>query len=586
MNQNLRSQLTGVNGEWLRICGESTTLPQQNSFHVRVSTDPTPRRRNTNLTGLSLSDNPNVLQAETIFRDGRLLLAQERFLNAPAELQANLNTNYPQRFYAPTSQPYEQLDLLINGDEFIIPTGGLSSSNSQCEYDWDIYINNNYWKTYRGYSGIKSSGIKVTKPNTDIKIRDNVSLYRDQDIADIRQNFNVNVPIKAPHGYRILAFYVQETSAGAFNKCVLGTPSGVQITSELDKLKISYTPNIKPTTEKVHIPRIWQYVATCPQGNNLTRADIKTYLLYLSVPDLWSKIIDINSLLGDNNTIINFAANVIKEQISIPCASFKWIMPIAGFAKCYQTYIPRSQMLITIRPNAKYPPQTAWLRGFGFTPTSESIEPWNSQINKNRLIGVSGILTPEMACDNKSATGHNTFRSWFDSCAYLEQADLVFHHSWHNIKTCGDYFGYRMFVNCARLKCFNPNWSEPTGFETVGNYHNCSKYLNCQSLQNISESYKETYNLHEAGIGFGSYQFSGCTNLITVSPWYTEPKEWTNTPPAINSYKFENCTNLIDFIQYTETKIPSSKPSAYLAEKFNGCELIDKISPFYKKGYE
>ena len=587
-SNNLRHRLTGINGEWMRICGESNCLPQQNTFHVQATSDPTPRQYNTNLTGVSVSDNANVLRAETRFHSGRLLLAQERFLNAPAECRyapSHELSNYPQRFYAPTSRSYEQLDLLIDSDEFYIPTGGASSNGSPWEYDWDIYINHNYWKTFRGFSGSKSTGIKVQKPK-DLSFKSDVFLYRDKNIADIRSHFHASIPIKARLGYKILPFYVQETSSGTLNKCILGTPPNISLTSENDKIKVAYRSTVKQNTEKNHIPRIWQYVAICPQGNNLSRADIQTYLLYLSVPDLWDKRIDVQTLFG-SSCVTDFAAHVLNEQSYVPCTGFEWVMPVAGYAQCYSTPIPNTKMLVSLRPNAQYPPQQAWLRAFGFNANSESFEIWNRQANKNLVLAVSGILTPEMVCDGKcDSAGHHAFRSWFDGCSYLEKADLRFHHSWNNVKTCGDYFGLRMFANCVSLKEFSSDWTEPLGFESVGHYHNVNKYMNCKSLIHVSKSYNESHNIKEAGIGYGSYQFEGCTNLVSPSRFYTEPRTFDNTPPAINSYKFAGCTNLTDFIQYTETRIQGSNPQAYLAGKFNGCDLIDVISPVYRRGYE
>ena len=563
--------------KWMRLCGESTCLPQEDIFNAHANSDPTPRAFNTNLTGVETSDMKNILPAETLFQKGRLLLVQERFLNTSAEFRKN-SLNHPQRFYGATSRPFEQLDLLVEGNDFYIPTGGVSSSNAQCEYDWDIFINNQYYKTFRGYSGAKSTGLRIVKKN-NTKIKDDVFLYRQSDTADIRHNYSTTVPIKADYGYRILPFYVQQTSNGQLNKCTLGTAPSISITSEQSKFNIRYQLPTNISTTKANTLRIWQYVAICPHGKEINRNDIKTYLLYLSVPDLWDRVVDICELEQGHSCTTDFAAKILKEQDIKPCRDIKWIMPVAHSVKYYPEHtspkhIQRNQMLITIRPNAKYPPQQAWLRAFGFNPNLESFEIWNSQNNKDLLLEVAGIITPEMVCDqNCTSAGNNTFRSWFDGCSNLKKVDLIFHHTWNNVKTCGDFFSYRMFANCHNLTDFNPNWSEPQGFTAVGDYHNMSKYMNCTNLVCVSKNYNESYNIRQAGIGFGSYEFSGCTNLITPSIFYTEPRQFDNTPPAINSYKFENCTNLNNFHQYNETKIQGNSPQAYLAGKFDGTPL-------------
>ena len=119
--------------------------------------------------------------------------------------------------------------------EFIIPTGGLSSSGSQCLFDWDIWVDYNYVGRYTGNSGLRTQGIRLDlKPETYISAQSVLASPRYLRLDRTQEGQDIAIDVKSDGRWEVLPFWVILQDDGRLVSRGLGVFNDLQVTGLQD----------------------------------------------------------------------------------------------------------------------------------------------------------------------------------------------------------------------------------------------------------------------------------------------------------------------------------------------------------------
>jgi len=540
-------------------CTATGILRQHCNFSVtpRISVLKETEERASGLFGIMLQDMNGVMPTGLKAPCLQYELPFEKYFDNPAGTLAHM------KFNSVVHRDEEQIEFLIDGHEWLLPTGGLSDASANVEYIWDIYLDGDFYGTFRGYSGRNSAGIRIRKP--PVRRNAPIVFLKDVEEFDSRYAFSTTVPLSTTDNYGYLPYWVTVTREGEFVDYHVGVHS--QIT--LDKQTGTFVFSYRPSASEDGTLLIYQCVAVFPVKDDVTVDDISTYRLEIKPLERFQGVTSVCPHAAVNKAFCHSLVVKHAHTRSLAVCTMPVIPGQARYYKHVPRYTPPNQMRVTVRPRSNYPLEFGWLRGYGFTESTETRAAWNSSENKVKVVGVKAILTPEMVCPTCDTTGNNAFRSWFDGCNRLHIAELIYHKDWRTVKTEGDRFGYRMFYGCASLPFITGKFTEPQSITACGDYHNYQKFAECSSLQYVSDDYTEPHLIMKTGAAFGAHQFAGCTDLKCVSPFYTEPKEITEgVTDFFNVYKFAGCRCKTPSPQYRES-IVRNLGKAYLANKWS-----------------
>ena len=506
---------------------------------------------------VSLQDMNGVLRSGLKTTNLNYELIREHYFDNPVGTFTNL------KFSSIVHRHEEEIEFLIDSHEWFIPTGGLTTTGTNAEYNWDIYVNGDFYGNFRGYSGHVSTGIYVKKI-PDRRVGPIVFL-KDVEEFDSAHSFSTSVPISSFNNYGYLPYWFVVTRDGALFDSGIGVYSGLFFERQPGIFRFTYKP-VSDTVANTFI--IYQCVAIFPIKDDIVREDIATYRLEMKPLEAFSTVQSVcRPPLSEALNCPDFVVQYAKTQ-SLELCQLPYRFGSAGYGKHVPKYTSPDQMRVLIRPRSNYPLEHGWLRGYGFCDDVETRELWNTLSNKEKVIEVRAIFTPEMVCIDCVNTGNFAFRSWFDGCRRLQEADFTYHVDWRTVTTVGDKFGYRMFYGCESLKNLGPLFSEPQSFIICGDDFNSHKFTNCAALRYVSNEYTEPYYLREIGSAFCAHQFAGCRSLVYVSPYYTEPQKiLTDSPDFFNCYKFAGSGLSLPSPQYRDNcvQVPGN---GHLANKW------------------
>ena len=524
------------------------TNRQHHNHRLQTRTSSIRKARDTidGIKNVSLQDMHGELRSGLNAPNLNYELVREYYLDNPVGSSQHL------KFSSIVHRHEEEIEFLIDSHEWFIPTGGMTSTGTNVEYNWDIYIDGNFFGNFRGYSGQVSTGIYVKKtPNRRIGP---IVFLKDVEEFDNAHPFTTVVPISSPHNYGYLPYWFLIARDGKILDLGIGTHSLLSLERQNSIFRFFYRPS-SDTSENTSI--IYQCAAIFPIKENVTREDISTYRLEIKPHEAFKTAQSIcpPPLPPEIHICPDFVIQYAKTQSLQPC-QLPYRFGTARYSKHVPTYTSPHGMQVLIRPRSNYPLEHGWLRGYGFCEDRETREQWNTHANKNKVIGVRAVITPETVCIDCFNTGNFAFRSWFDGCSRLQDVELSYHADWRTVTTAGDMFGYRMFFGCSSLRHVGTRFTEPQSLTTCGDDFNRYKFANCTSLRYVSEEYTEPYRLKETGSAFCANQFSGCRSLTYVSPYYTEPLEIvTDRPDFFNCYKFAGCVFARPSPQYRDSII-------------------------------
>ncbi len=493
----------------------ATDCTNRQHRHFRIITRASSIQKPVNSTkgarGISLQDMNGVLRSGLKVTNLNHALVREHYFDNPAGTLTHL------KFSSIVHRPEEEIEFLIDATDWLIPTGGLTSAGANVEYNWDIFVDGIFYGNFRGYSGHKSAGIFVKKPTE--YLAGPIVFLKDVEAFDSEFPFTTSVPLSSPNNYGYLPYWFSVTRDGQIFDSAIGVYSHLSLERLDSVFRVTYKPSADSAANNLII---YQCVAIFPIKDNVTRDDIATYRLEIKPHESFTTPKSVCPATPPEMVVCpDFVVQYATTQSLIPC-QLPYRYGSAGYGKHVPAYTSPHQMRVVIRPRSNYPLEQGWLRGYGFCDEIESHENWNSPSNKDKLIKVRSMITPETVCINCTHTGNFAFRSWFDGCRRLQEADLSYHADWRTITHAGDMFGYRMFYGCSSLQNIGILFSEPQSLISCGDDFNRYKFANCTALRYVSEEYTEPYHLKETGSAFCANQFSGCRSLAYVSPYYTD----------------------------------------------------------------
>jgi len=547
-------------GHLQQRCNTATCSPRQRcNFRItpRLSTLLEPVVRTDGLLGISLQDMNGVLRTGLKVDGLQPELAVEKYFDNPVGALTHM------KFSSVIHRDAEQIEFLIDGHDWFLPTSGVSDSGANVEYLWDIYLDGDFYGTFRGYSGRNSTGIRVRK--LPQRLNAPICFMKDVETFDSRYVVTTSVPLSTSDNYGYLPYWFTVSRDGEFRDYGIGVHPYVT----LDRVSGVFNFSYRPPSDYDETLLIYQCAAVFPVKDDVTIDDMSTYRLEI-IP--LERFTGVTSVCPPAESVMAFCKEMVVKYAHTRAVNVCTLPTTPGQARYYKhvpRYTPAHQMRVTIRPRSNYPLEFGWLRGFGFAESVDSQAAWNSVENKEKVIGVHAVLTPEMVCLDCEYTGNHAFASWFDGCTRLQHTELRYHPDWRTVKFAGDRFGYSMFYGCTSLPYIIGKFSEPQSFMECGEDFNRQKFMECSSLQYVSEDYTEPFRLTKTGAAFGAHQFAGCVNLQCVSPFYTEPKAiTTGTTNFFNAYKFAGCPCKTPSPQYTESVV-HAQGVGFLANKWS-----------------
>jgi len=541
-------------------CDSTACIPRQHcNFRItpRLSTLQNKTDGTGGLFGISLQDMHGVMPTGLKAPNLNYELAFEKYFDNPVGSLTHM------KFNSVKHRDEEYVEFLIDGYEWYLPTGGLTSAGSSAEYLWDIYVDGNFYGNFRGYSGRSSTGIFIQK--IPERLNEPIVFLKDVEEFDSRYAFTTAVPLSTTNNYGYLPYWVSVTREGAYVDHRVGIHQSITFDRQSGVFKFSYTP---PHIEN-DVLLIYQCVAVFPIKDDLTLDEISTYRLEIKPLEAFKTVrlacpSEVNiSMDFCKEAVVTYLQTRAFHLCELPCSHAQ-----ARYYKHVPRYTPQHHMRVVVRPRSNYPLSFGWLRGYGFVESFESRELWNTAENKEKVVGVRAVLTPEMVCSDCSNTGNNAFRSWFDGCTRLQTAEITYHPDWRTVNIAGNMFGYRMFCGCSSLPHIIGKFTEPQSITACGDDYNRYKFAECSSLQYVSEDYTEPFHITETGTAFCAHQFAGCTALQCVSPFYTEPREVSSgITDFFNVYKFAGCRFTSPSPQYKESMV-LNPGNAFLVNKW------------------
>jgi len=256
----------------------------------------------------------------------------------------------------------------------------------------------------------------------------------------------------------------------------------------------------------------------------------------------------------------------------MPCEAFSEV-EIAGILPVQYERPYQNLAKIIIRPHWKAPRFYGWLRAFAFHSTS--VELWNQQENKNKVLEANMEITTSMFCDSPEDAGNYCMRYFFHGCENLKIGEkFIFAEDWANVKRAGREFMAHAFRDCISIERFPDNYQEPQTLTEVGDDFKAYKCYGCSSLQSLGAVLTAPPGLRKIGHGFETFEYAYCYSLITLPDSYREIQEIDGRVFDFQMCKFVDCYNLSVLpTGYTEPNV-IEVGNNYQAYKFQNCNLI------------
>jgi hypothetical protein len=502
---------------------------------------------------------------------------RQQYFDTPA-----LTHEQHQKFESVNIPLLEELEFLVDNTSsvFYIPTGGLSTTQSEVSFDWDVYLNYEYYGRYCGWSGYRSSGIKINTRTPRRHIASYVDLSIGYERFDRKKDTKRIIGVMSDGDYEYLPFYIIMMDNGIYLEHRMGVYEDIAFDVYRDRMEVTYAV---PFLEVDN--RIVQFVAVYPYGKEIEAEDVRYYALDLVRKDMLNDPVEVCSLFTDTTVecrvpafLAKWAAGKIVKRCQLPDIKVQ-----GGYSECPAEYLTPNQSRITIRPRYNIELAQGWLRAFGFTEERSSYETWNEAENKDKVLRVRCAISPKMVCVSDTATGDYCMRNWFNACRNMTIGNRFYYtFDWNRVKRAGKEWCYQKFFACESITSFPPDYNEPQNIETCGDDFNAFKYEECVHLVRINDRYSEPNSLREFGHRFTAGEFSGCVRLQGVSAVYCEPLRVSAQKPLhdINAYKFANCRSLVDLRNYGETPLTFAGNNYHLC-KFLNCTGLERLSVHY-----
>jgi len=205
------------------------------------------------------------------------------------------------------------------------------------------------------------------------------------------------------------------------------------------------------------------------------------------------------------------------------------------------TYAVAGYYDVTINSNGT---TEAWLAAFGFYTGYEGS---NSLENKSLVIGVLGVLTPEMTrtADQLGGVGLAPDYEWaytFYECVNLLNAPLFV--SWEDVSSVGRFFAERLFYGCSGLYMVPNTFSLPQDIESVGDNFALQMFCGCSSLISFPEGFNLPPKIVSLKDCFATEMFYNCTSLVGLPDSFSLPAGASEVGGSYAAGMFRACTSL------------------------------------------